>query len=90
MGTNKMRVTMDSEKNPTRIVFNTVLGVTRTFGLLVIALGILSVPRMSFLTGRLAADLGTLSSVALVLAGVAWLVGIELFLHFFDCYLSRN
>jgi hypothetical protein len=81
---------MNSVEKPTRVVFHPVLAVTRTFGLLVIALGILGVPQMSFLTGRLAAGLGTLSSVALVLAGVAWLVGIELFLHFFDCYLSRN
>ena len=85
-----MRALTNSEEKSTRVVFHTPLAVTRTFGVLVIALGILGVPRMSFLTGHLAAALATLSSAALVLVGVAWLVGVEIFLHFFDRYLSRN
>ena len=42
---NKMRATMNFVVKPTLVVFNTVLAVTRTFGLLVIALGILAIPK---------------------------------------------
>jgi hypothetical protein len=38
----------------------------------------------------MAASFGLLSSIALGLAGVAWLVAVQLFLRFFDRYLSRN
>jgi hypothetical protein len=38
----------------------------------------------------IAASLGLLSSLALGLVGVVWLIGVELFLRFFDQYLSRN
>ena len=31
-----------------------------------------------------------LPSIALVLVAVVWIAGLELFLHFFDRYLSRN
>ena len=31
-----------------------------------------------------------LSSLALGLLGIAWIVGLELFLRFFDKFLSRN
>jgi hypothetical protein len=30
------------------------------------------------------------SSLVLGLFGIAWIVGVELFLHFFDRFLSRN
>jgi hypothetical protein len=48
------------------------------------------VPQMRFLTGRLAISFGLLSSLVLGLVGIAWLIGVKLFLHFFDRYLSRN
>jgi hypothetical protein len=73
-----------------RLVFGVVLWVTRIFGWLLIALAIVGLPQMRSLTGRLAVSFGLLASVALGLAGVAWLIGVELFLHFFDEYLSRN
>jgi hypothetical protein len=73
-----------------RLVFGVVMWVTRTFGWILIALAILGLPQMRFLTGPLAVSFGLLASVALGLAGVAWLVGVELFLRFFDRYLSRN
>jgi len=55
----------------------------RAFGWILIALAILGMPQMRFLTGRLAVSFGVLSSLALGLAGVAWLVGVKLFLLFF-------
>ena len=73
-----------------RIVFSTALWVTKAFGWVLIALGILGFPQMRFLTGRLAVSFGLVSSLVLGLAGIAWLVGVKLFLYFFDRYLSRN
>jgi hypothetical protein len=73
-----------------RIVFSTALWTTRAFGWTLIALAILGMPQMKFLIGRVAASFGLLSSILLGLAGIAWLVGVNLFLHFFDRYLSRN
>jgi hypothetical protein len=73
-----------------RIVFSTALWITRAFGWILIALAILGIPQMHLLIGRLAASFGLISSVILGLAGIAWLVGVKLFLVFFDNYLSRN
>jgi hypothetical protein len=73
-----------------RVVFCAALRTARVFGWILIALSILGLPQMRFLIGRLAADFGLLSSIALGLAGIAWLVGVKLFLRFFDRYLSRN
>jgi hypothetical protein len=73
-----------------RIVFSTALWITRAFGWILIAVAILGIPQMQFLIGRLAASFGLISSVILGLAGIAWLVGVKLFLVFFDNYLSRN
>jgi hypothetical protein len=73
-----------------RIAFSTALWVTKTFGWLLIVLGILGFPQMRFLTGRLAVSFGLLSSLALVLAGIVWLLGVKFFLRLFDRYLSRN
>jgi hypothetical protein len=73
-----------------RLVFSTALRTTRAFGWILIALAILGIPQMQFLTGRLAVSFGLLSSLVLGLAGIAWLVGVKLFLIFFDRYLSRN
>jgi hypothetical protein len=78
-----------SAKNQ-RLVFGVVIWVTRTFGWILITLAILGLPQMRYLTGRLAVSFGLLTSVALGLAGLVWLVGVELFLRFFDRYLSRN
>jgi hypothetical protein len=73
-----------------RIVFSTALWITRAFGWILIAVAILGIPQMHFLIGRLAASFGLISSIVLGLAGIAWLVGVKLFLSFFDKYLSRN
>jgi hypothetical protein len=73
-----------------RVVFCAALRTARVFGWILIALAILGLPQMRFLIGRLAAGFGLVSSIALGLAGIAWLVGVNLFLRFFDRYLSRN
>ena len=73
-----------------RLVFSTALRTSRAFGWILIALAILGLPQMQFLTGRLAVHFGLISSVMLGLASVAWLVGVKVFLLFFDRYLSRN
>jgi hypothetical protein len=73
-----------------RIVFSTALRISRAFGWILIALAILSIPQMRFLLGRLAASFGLLSSTILGLLGIVWLVGVKVFLRFFDRYLSRN
>jgi len=73
-----------------RIVFSTALRISRAFGWILISLAILGAPQMQFLIGRLAVSFRLLSSIMLGLAGIAWLVGVKLFLLFFDRYLSRN
>ncbi len=75
---------------PNRQVFGVILWVTRGMGLILIALAILGLPQMRYLTGRLATSFGLIMSVALGLTGVVWLFGVQVFLHFFDRYLSRN
>jgi len=64
--------------------------VARILGCLLIVLAILGLPQMRFLTGSLEGGFRLLSSLALVFAGIAWLVAVELFLRFFDQFLSRN
>jgi hypothetical protein len=81
-------VTMPAKQQ--RLVFSTALWTTKTFGWIMIALAILGIPQMQFLIGRLAVSFGLLSSLVLGLAGIAWLVGVKLFLQFFDRYFSRN
>jgi hypothetical protein len=73
-----------------RIVFSTALWVARVFGCILIALAILGMPQMQFVTGHMAVSFRLLSCLALGLAGISWLVGVQLFLLFFDRYLSRN
>ena len=76
--------------NQERLIFSSALWMTRTFGWILIGLAILSIPQMRFLKGRLAVCFGLLSSLVVGLVGIAWLVGVKSFLHFFDRYLSRN
>ena len=77
-------------ENKRRLVFSYVLWVARAFGWLLVVIAILGTPQMQFLTGRLAVQLELVSSIMLGLAGIAWLVGVKLFLRFFDRYLSSN
>ncbi len=65
--------------------FRTIVWGSRAMGWILIAFAILNLPQIQLVDGfRL------LSSVALGVVGIAWVVGLELFLHFFDRYLSRN
>jgi hypothetical protein len=73
-----------------RGVIGTIIIVARILGCILIVLAILGLPQMRFLTGRLEGSFRLLSSFALVFAGIAWLVAVELFLRFLDQYLSRN
>ena len=63
--------------------------VARAIGWVLVALAILSIPQIGAFT-RLEGSFRLLSSLALGLLGVAWIVGLELFLRFFDRYLSRD
>lgn len=62
-----------------------IVWVSRAIGWILIALAILNLPQI-----QLAGGLRLLMSVALGVLGVAWVVGLELFLCFFDKYLLRN
>jgi hypothetical protein len=75
---------------PNRQVFGGILCVSRAMGLVLITLAILGLPQVRYLTGRLATGFGLITSIALGLAGAVWLLGVQVFLHFFDRYLSRN
>jgi hypothetical protein len=77
-------------RKPNRQVFGPILWAARAMGLILIALAILGLPPLRYFTGSLATSFGLIMSVALGLAGVAWLFGVQVFLHFFDQYLSRN
>jgi hypothetical protein len=62
----------------------------RIGGLALLLLAIASLPQLRPLMGRAGTSLGTLSSVFLGIAAIVWLALIEVFLRFFDQYLSRN
>jgi hypothetical protein len=62
---------------------------SRALGWILVALAILNIPQIGAMT-RLGGGFRLVSSVALVLLGIAWLAVLELFLHFFDRYLSNN
>jgi len=73
-----------------RPVIGTFKMAARIVGWLLVVLAILGLPQMRFLTGSLEGSFRLLSSLALVFAGIAWLVAVELILKFFDQYMSRN
>jgi hypothetical protein len=73
-----------------RRVLGMMVGIARVMGLVLILLAILSLPEMRFLTAHLREGLGTLSSIALGIVGILWLVAVECFLRFFDQFMSRN
>ena len=73
-----------------RVVFGVAVLATRTIGWILVAIAIVSLPQLRSLMGSLANSLGWVTSLALGLVGGLWLIGVEVFLHFFDSYLSRN
>ena len=61
----------------------------RSVGWILIAIAILNA--LSFRGfGLFGSGFRLVSSVALGLVGIVWIIGLELFLRFFDRYLSRN
>jgi hypothetical protein len=72
-----------------RVIGAAVIG-ARICGLALLLLAIASLPQLRPLMGRVGTSLGTLSSVLLAVASLVWLALIEVFLRFFDQYLSRN
>lgn len=73
-----------------RRVLGAVILTARIIGGLAVLLAVASLPEVRAISGRFAAGIGILSSVVLGLAGTVWLAAVELFLRFFDQYLSRN
>ena len=73
-----------------RRILGTLVRAMRIFGLLLIAIGVLGLPQMKFLTRQLATPFGAISCVALMIMGILCLAAVQLFLRFFDEYMSRN
>jgi len=73
-----------------RRVMGSVVLIARLIGLGLIALGALSLFEVRFLTGSAAGKIGVVAALALGIAGVVWLIAVQLFLHFFDQFMSRN
>src|SRR5450755_1585878 len=73
-----------------RLLMGKIIIAARILGGILIALAILDLPQMEFLPAGLVETFRLISSIALVVAGIAWLVGVQLFIRFFDQYLSRN
>lgn len=73
-----------------RAVIGIASGAARTVGAILLAVSILAMPQMQIVTGRFAAIFQVLCCVALASVAIAWLVGVRVFLRFFDQYLSRN
>jgi hypothetical protein len=61
----------------------------RAVGWILIALAIVSATQTGPLS-LMGGGVRLLASLALALLGVVWVIGLELFLRFFDRYLSRN
>jgi hypothetical protein len=68
--------------------FRTIVWGSRSIGWILVAIAIVS--SLQIVVAGLSGSLRLISSVALGLLGVAWIVGLELFLRFFDKFLSRN
>lgn len=61
----------------------------RSIGWVLLLVAILGIAQAELLPAIMG-GFRVLSSIALALVAVAWIAGLELFLHFFDRYLSRN
>jgi ABC-type methionine transport system permease subunit len=63
--------------------------IARAIGWVLLLVAILGITQAAFLPTMLG-RLRLLPSIGLALMAVVWIAGLELFLHFFDRYLSRN
>ena len=62
---------------------------SRAFGWTLIALAIINSLQVGVVT-QTGGSVKLLASLTLGLLGIAWIVGLEVFLKFFDRFLSRN
>jgi hypothetical protein len=81
-------VTVMTAKNERRAL-RIIVWSGRAIGWILIAVAIGSTPQIGVLT-HIGDSLKLISSVALAVLGVVWIIGLELFLRFFDKFLSRN
>lgn len=73
-----------------RRVIGGVILIARLIGLGLIVLSALSLVQMRFLAGNIAGKFGIVAALALGLGGIVWLIAVQIFLRFFDQFLSRN
>jgi hypothetical protein len=73
-----------------RRVMGSMILLARVVGAGFILLGVLCLPQMRFLTGIGIGQVGVVLAVALGLSGIIWLVAVQVFISFFDQFLSRN
>jgi len=67
----------------------TIVWASRSVGWVMLALAVLNALQIGAAT-HLADGFRVTLSLVLALLGLAWIVGVEVFLHFFDRFLSRN
>lgn len=73
-----------------RRVMGSMILIARLIGLGLIVLGVLSLPQVRFLTGSMAGKIGIVAGLVLGVVGIVWLIAVQVFLRFFDQFLSRN
>jgi len=76
-------------KNRQRRAFRIIVWGGRGIGWALIALALLNAAQIGGLP-HLAGTATAVSSLLLGLLGIMWIIGLELFLRFFDRFLSRN
>jgi hypothetical protein len=72
-----------------RRAFRIIVWGGRAIGWILIAVAIASTLQIEVLT-RMGGSLKLISSVALAVLGAVWIISLELFLRFFDKFLSSN
>ena len=72
-----------------RRAFRIIVWGSRTFGWTLIAIAVINSLQVGVVT-QTGGSVKLLASLALGLLGIAWIVGLEVFLKFFDRFLSRN
>jgi len=72
-----------------RRAFRIIVWGSRAFGWTLIAIAVINSLQVGVVT-QTGGSVKLLASLALGLLGIAWIVGLEVFLKFFDRFLSRN
>jgi hypothetical protein len=73
-----------------RRIMGSAIWIARLIGASLILLATLSFVQMRFLAGSATGKLGMATAITLGLVGIAWLIAVQVFVHFFDQFLSRN